>query len=133
MIISMFAQTSVMTTYVVMVSLSLPIPKQMLLFCSLLTNNCFLTLQCRLFALQPLAFVNVHCSDPAGHQDSARRAEMGRQSFRGRGEWELFSFFFLQIHCLQPHTLHSHSHTLGLETVNNHPTDFLKCTVVHQA
>lgn len=37
--------------------------------------------------------------------------------------------FFLQIDCLQPvlslekHTL-SHTHTLGLETVNNHPTDF---------
>lgn len=37
----------------------------------------------------------VHFSDPAGYQDGARRAEMGSQSFRGRGEWERFFFFFL--------------------------------------
>lgn len=40
-------------------------------------------------------FLCVDCSDPAGHQDGARRAEMGRQSIRGRGEWERsFSFSF---------------------------------------
>lgn len=46
-----------------------------------------------LVAVKPTAcFLCVDCSDPAGHQDSARRAEMGSQSVRGRGEWELIFF-----------------------------------------
>lgn len=46
-----------------------------------------------LVAVKPTAcFLCVDCSDPAGHQDSARRAEMGSQSVRGRGEWELFFY-----------------------------------------
>lgn len=44
-------------------------------------------------AVKPTAcFLCVDCSDPAGYQDSARRAEMGSQSARGRGEWEHFFF-----------------------------------------
>lgn len=77
--------------------------------------------------------MRVHFSDPAGYQDSARRAKMGSQSFRGRGEWELFFFYRYTVYNLfslwKTHSYRSltHSHTLGLETVKNHPTDFEMC------
>lgn len=75
----------------------------------------------RLVVLNTPACVCVcNFSDPAGYQDSARRAEMGSQSFRGRGEWELpvlFSFFLFILYEYTVYNLFSlwktHSHTLS--------------------